>query len=206
MRYQPNRDYVSNDEIQTPDYLAKQLVEHFQPIGRILEPCRGDGNIYQYLPEDALWCEINEGRDFLNWDKKVDWIMTNPPWSKVRVFLNHAMSIADDIVFLMTVNHIWTKARIRDINTAGFGIKEISLADMPKSFPQSGFQLGAIHVSKGWLGQIRMSYLANENEWMPTEATRLKLRRQDAAHGALDHLEETRKISFSADSLVVSEK
>ena len=194
MRYQPNRDYVSNDEIQTPLYLAEKLIEHFQPSGKILEPCKGDGNILSYLPEDTLWCEINEGRDFLDWDKPVDWIITNPPWSKIRVFLNHSMTIANDIVFLMTVNHVWTKARIRDIHATGFGIKEISLADMPKSFPQSGFQLGAIHISKGWLGRITLSSLARENEEVPTPASRLRPRRQDMVHGRIDPLKETQPI------------
>lgn len=153
MKSQPNRDYVSNDVVQTPVDLAKKIVDHFRPAGRILEPCRGEGNFLQHMP-GASWCEIKDGRDFFDWDQQVDWIVTNPPWSKIRTFLQHSMNHASDIVFLMTVNHVWTKARIRDIKTAGFGIKEIYLVEMPPEFPQSGFQLGAVHVSKGWNGDI----------------------------------------------------
>ena len=36
MRFQPNRDYVSNDDIQTPVELAERIVEYFKPTGRIL--------------------------------------------------------------------------------------------------------------------------------------------------------------------------
>lgn len=161
MRYQPNRDYVSNDDVQTPLELAEQLVKHFKPSGRILEPCRGDGNIYRFL-EHAEWCEIKEGRDFLHWDKKVDWILTNPPWSEIRPFMAQAMKVADNIVFLLTINHIWTKARVRDILNSGFGIKEIALVDMPKSFPQSGFQLGAVYIARGWAGDIKLSNLSTK--------------------------------------------
>ena len=55
MRLQPNRDHVSNDEVQTPLDLAERLVGHFKPSGRILEPCRGDSNYLRFLPEGAEW-------------------------------------------------------------------------------------------------------------------------------------------------------
>lgn len=158
MRCQPNRDYVSNDDVQTPIELAEQLVAHFKPQGRILEPCRGDGNFTRIL-RFADWCEIKEGRDFMAWNTKVDWIVTNPPWSEIRRFLGHAMEVADHVVFLLTINHVWTKARVRDIREAGFGIKEIVLVDMPISFPQSGFQLGAVYIARGWVGPITLSDL-----------------------------------------------
>jgi hypothetical protein len=154
MRFQPNRDYVSNDVVQTPLPLARQLVEHFRPEGKVLEPCRGEGNIFRYLPADAAWCEISEGIDFLDYKERCDWIITNPPWSKIREFLAHGMEIADHVVFLMTVNHAWTKARVRDVREAGFGFRELVMVDMPSSFPQSGFQLGAVYWSRNWTGPI----------------------------------------------------
>lgn len=156
MKYQPNRDYVSDDVVQTPIHMAARIVEHFKPSGTILEPCRGEGNFLRQMP-GAFWCEIKEGRDFFDWNTPVDWIVTNPPWSKIRPFLQHSMELASDIVFLMTVNHVWTKARIRDIYSQGFAIKEICLVEMPPEFPQSGFQLGAIHIAKGWKDQIQFS-------------------------------------------------
>ena len=157
MKSQPNRDYHSDDVIQTPPPLARRLVDHFKPQGRILEPCRGDGNIFQCLPAGSDWCEVKEGRDFYEWTEAVDWIITNPPWSQIRNFLRHSMSVANHVVFLMTVNHIWTRARVRDVKDYGFGIREICLVDMPETFPQSGFQLGAIYVARDWTGDIRLS-------------------------------------------------
>lgn len=160
MRCQPNRNYDSNDAVQTPRELARRLVSHFQPAGRILEPCRGQGNLYRFLPKGALWCEIEKGRDFFEWSEPVDWIITNPPWSQIREFLKHSMRVADHVVFLMTINHVWTKARIRDIREAGFGIREITLLEMPREFPQSGFQLGAVYVRRGWSGKITFNDLS----------------------------------------------
>ena len=83
--------------------------------------------------------------------------MTNPPWSLFRKFLVHAMEIADDVYYLITVNHVWTKARIRNLREHGFGIREIYLVDTPQNFPQSGFQVGVVHFQRGWNGDIHLT-------------------------------------------------
>lgn len=162
MKYQPNRNYKSDDVVMTPNDLAKQLVNYYKPQGKGLEPCKGTGNIYNLL-ENADWCEISEGKDFFDYNNKVDYIFTNPPWSEIKSFLQHSMEVADDIYFLVTVNHIFTKARLRLIRDNGFKIKEILIMDTPKEFPQSGFQLGMIHISKSYKDSfIKFTYLNGE--------------------------------------------
>lgn len=156
MKNQPNRDYNSNDVIMTPPDLARAIVKHFHPYGSILEPCKGTGNFLQFMP-GAIWCELSEGKDFFDFQEKVDWIVTNPPWSKVRDFLRKSMQVADNIVFLMTINHLWTKARIRDIREFKFGVAEIAICETPREFPQSGFQLGAIHLVRHYHSYIRFT-------------------------------------------------
>src|SRR5674476_960756 len=69
----------------------------------MLEPCKGAGNFLKHLPQSAAWCEIKEGRNFFAWTQKVDWIITNPPWSQMRRFLQQAMSVADHVVFLISL-------------------------------------------------------------------------------------------------------
>ena len=157
MRTQPNKDYKSNDCIMTPEYLAESIVKYFNPTGKILEPAKGTGNFLKYLP-GADWCEINEGKDFFDYENKVDWIITNPPWSKMRKFLYHSMEISDNIVFLVTINHLWTKARLREMKHLNFGIKEIHMIpEKTKDFPQTGFRCGAIHFQKNYIGDIRLT-------------------------------------------------
>ena len=164
MKYQPNSNYKSNDVVYTPEPLAEAIIDHFKPNGKVLEPCCGAGAFLKYLP-NADWCEIEKGRDFFELNDNYYWIVTNPPWSKIRNFMRHSMEIADNIVFLMTVNHAFTKARIRDVRDAGFHIEEISLFDTPRNFPQTGFQLGAIHYKKGeFYGLTRISNLTIKSE------------------------------------------
>ncbi len=146
---------IRNDCIETPIKLAKQIVKHFKPNGIILEPCKGKGNFMKVLPKNTLWCEIKKGKDFFDFNKKVDWIITNPPYSKMRKFIQKSMEVADNIVFLTTINHLWLKARIRDIKKAKFGVKEIIIFDTPKTFPQSGFQIGCFYLKRNYIGDIK---------------------------------------------------
>ena len=83
----------------TPIPLAKALVEHFQLKGKGLETCAGCGNMLQFLP-NAEWCEFEKARDFFGYEGRVDYIFTNPPWSRIREFLIHSMKVADEIYFL----------------------------------------------------------------------------------------------------------
>ena len=162
MKSQPNPDCVRDDVIYTPVELARKIYRHFRPTGFGLDPSMGNGAFYNLFDDGKRdWCEIANGRDFFSYDKKVDFIMTNPPWSLFRRFVEHGMEIANDIYYLITVNHVFTKCRIRSIYQAGFGIREILMIDTPKNFPQSGFQVGVVHLKKGWKGDIKLSAIGD---------------------------------------------
>lgn len=157
MHYQPSPNVNRNDVVFTPNELAEKIVNHFKPSGSILDPASGEGVFLDLMP-GADWCEISKGRNFFEWTKHVDWIVTNPPWSKIREYLQHGYEVADNIVYLITVNHVFTKARIREMRKAGFGIKEIFMFDTPSNFPQSGFQLGAIYWKRGHGDDAKITY------------------------------------------------
>jgi hypothetical protein len=168
MKYQPKTDYKSNDCVMTPDWLSDQIVKHFCPTGRVLEPCSGDGSFVRALSRAPMVksvdeMEITRGQDFLSVEiGHYDWIVTNPPWSRIREFLPRCMEVSDNVVLLLTINHLWTKSRIRMIEEAGFSIQEIILIDTPKEFPQSGFQLGAVWLRKGSHGDIHLSRMVGK--------------------------------------------
>lgn len=157
MKYQPKVTYKSEDSVMTPLWLAEKLVNHYKPTGEILEPCRGKGAFMKYLPANTQWCEIDEGIDFMDYGGHVDWIITNPPWSKIRDFLRKGFETADNVVYLFTINHMWTKARLRMMKEAGFNIAEIILLPHIPEFPQTGFQLGVLYLKRGYNGQITLT-------------------------------------------------
>lgn len=166
MRSQPNRNYKSEDRVMTPDWLAETIVDTIEPSGTILEPCAGQGAFLRALKGRGKveWCEIEKGRDFLRRERRCDWIITNPPWSKFKDFLVHALGLADNVAFLATVNHWWTKRRVREVLDAGFGYRHLVLVDWPKEFPASGFQLGVMHVQRGFTGSMQVTDLRGRME------------------------------------------
>ena len=155
-----------NDCIMTPPELARRIVDHFSSAflngDKFLEPCKGEGAFvsaiekHSYLFEEGTgfvdWCELSERIDFLAKDfggKNYDWVITNPPFSKLRAFLKKSMELADNIIFLCPVNHILgLKARKRDINEAGFFVREVCRVDKPIEWPSSGFEYAAIYLSR----------------------------------------------------------
>lgn len=69
-----------NDVVFTPDWLAKQICEMFPIAGTVLEPCKGEGAFLKYLPENTEWCEIADGVNYYDYNKHVNWLVTNPPY------------------------------------------------------------------------------------------------------------------------------
>ena len=131
---------ILQNAIQTPD-------------GTILEPCKGTGNFLKYLPKDrTIYCERDENIPFETFTGKVNWIITNPPFSKMRLFLQLSFKCSNHVCFVMTINHVFTKARIRDMKENNFGLKEILYIDTPKEFPQMGFQFGIVHYERNYKG------------------------------------------------------
>jgi hypothetical protein len=90
------------DVVYTPSVLALDVVSFFKPSGICLDPCAGGNAFYSLLPEAGRdWCEIERGRDFYAWDKKVDWIVSNPPFSNLLAWVRHSFKVANDIVYIM---------------------------------------------------------------------------------------------------------
>jgi hypothetical protein len=146
------------DVVYTPDWVARDMVEFFQPSGRILEPAAGDGAILKYLPS-ADWCEIEKGRDFYAYTTAVDWIVTNPPYSQYGIFLDHAMTLANDILFLAPCNKPFNGYEMMTRVLAWGGLKHMrnygpgSRLDFP-----IGFAIGALHYQKDYHGPMEISF------------------------------------------------
>lgn len=156
-RLVPTKNAPELDVVYTPRELAKSVIDHFQPKGSVLEPCRGSGHFFDAFPPDTTkhYCEIDEGLDFFDWHDPVDWVISNPPWSQFRAFNAHAMGLASNVVWIIPLVHFSGKARVRDVREMGFGFREIVLLDTPNDWPQGGFQLAAFHLRRGYAGPIR---------------------------------------------------
>ena len=141
-----------SDIVYTPDNIAKSIIEHLKPDGKLLDPCKGDGAFYKYMP-DADYCEIREDKDFFQYNKKVDWIIGNPPYSIFKEFLEHAFTIADNVSFLVPTNKIFQRQVIMEMINKYGGIKSIIVYGSGTliGFP-FGFSVGNFYFQKGYKG------------------------------------------------------
>lgn len=137
------------------------MIEYFKPSGKILEPCRGNGVFTNIIDMD--WCEINEGKDFFNYKEKVDWIISNPPYSLIRKFILHSFIISDNIVYLIPVWKAFNAIGLIKESKKYGGIKEIRWygSGGKLGFPM-GNGIGAVYYKKEYIGPIYESFY-NEN-------------------------------------------
>lgn len=157
---------ITTSVVYTAPAFAKRIIEYFSPqfnLGEtFLDPCRGLGAFYNNLPEKKEWCEIQEGRDFLDYHSKTDWTFCNLPW-RGRVYSElaaHAFDLSDNVVSLVKLSTaIGTNKRFRDAKNAKMNMKEIIFCDWEDaafSYPDGtvkgpeGFILAIIHYKKNW--------------------------------------------------------
>ena len=117
-----------NEFYPTPDNVVDALLAQLQlrEFDTFLEPCKGAGAIYNkiQLPEiNKDWCEITQGRDYLDEVfENMDVIITNPPFSLTEQFLKKSLEeLAPDgtLAYLQRVNFLGST------NVCRFGLKSV---------------------------------------------------------------------------------
>tara|TARA_R110000851_G_scaffold273661_4_gene426291 strand:+ start:204 stop:719 length:516 start_codon:yes stop_codon:yes gene_type:complete len=157
-----------NDKVYTPEFIVDEVLDEFLPLicneETVLEPFRGEGAFYDKLciadTAGVSWCEIDLGVDFFEWDKRVDWIITNPPYSIFKEILPKMLAIADNIVIVIPVNKLLSSMpRLMDIKRAGHNIKHVHYLGSGRQlkFP-FGFPVGAIYIERGYVGHVKHTY------------------------------------------------
>lgn len=146
------------DVVYTPAWAAKDMVDHFRPTGRVLDPCRGLGAFTDHLP-GAEWCEITEGRDFFAWTEPVDWVISNPPYSLTRAWFRHSYTVARHLCYLVPLRNVFSGyGFLREIHEFG-GVREIRTYGTGGrlGFPM-GNAVGAFHIERDYSGPTVLSF------------------------------------------------
>lgn len=147
-----------NDDILTPVEISKKIIEMFNITGKILDPFKGSGSFYNQFPDNCLkdWCEIKEGKNFFKYFNKVDWIISNPPYSILDEVLEHSFKIADNVVYLLPLSKIVSSmGRIRKIYNYG-GIPYIYILSASRCNFPFGFPACAIYLKRNYKGDTRI--------------------------------------------------
>ena len=118
----------------------------------------------KYLPENTEWCEIADGRNFYDYKKKVDWIVTNPPYSDFNRFLIHTFSLADNVVLLVPVAKMFkSMGTLKTIFEYGGFVSIHTLPSSKAGFP-FGFPSAIYYLKKGFIGNTKIEMLKCQDE------------------------------------------
>lgn len=133
---------------QTPEELCKILLKEvpFEDGDRVLEPFKGEGAFYNNFPDNVVkdWTEIEEGRDFKDYNEPIDWVVSNPPFrletGKKRVnsfyyLLEYYLSrVTKGVCFLANDKcfSALTPKRLKAMNEKGFYLTRIIVCNIKK--------------------------------------------------------------------------
>lgn len=128
----------SKDEFYTPVDLAKYTISmiDLKPKDVVLDSAFGTGNYYNNYP---TWTTNKYTTDFFNFNEKVDWIVTNPPYSKIDDYLKHSAEICEKgFAYLLGHDNV-TARRIEYLEKMGFYITKFHLCKVMSWFGMSVF-------------------------------------------------------------------
>lgn len=118
-----------NDVVYTPKAVALELISmcDIKEEDHVLDPCFGKGIFYNNLPPcQKDWCEISMGKDFFPYNKPVDTILGNPPFSIWTAWIKKTIALRPNkIGFVMGALNL-TVPRMRLLGNAGYHITKMT--------------------------------------------------------------------------------
>ena len=102
----------TNDFYPPPHAIIKALLDrlNWKPT-QVWEPCAGDGRFVQALikrSHTVVAGDIEEGQDFFQYRAApVKTLITNPPFRKMRAFIDHAFEIGVERMALVCAERLW---------------------------------------------------------------------------------------------------
>ncbi len=103
-----------NDFYPTPTWCFENLPIDWGDFATAHEAGAGDGRIVRFLENKGIettYSEIEEGKNFFDYNEDVDLIFTNPPFSLAQEFIEHAMSLAPTVIMLLRINFLGSQKR-----------------------------------------------------------------------------------------------
>ena len=146
------------DTVYTKEETAKWIINYYKPAGSVLDASAGKDVFYNnFASKQRHRCEITDGIDFFEWNKKVDWIITNPPYSIYDYFLQHCFEVADNIVLFVPIAKAFKSNKVQKMVNAYGGLKEIIyMGGGNKHGFAFGFPVGCLYYKRGYIGDCRI--------------------------------------------------
>ena len=121
-----------NDNVFTPKELAINCINSFdlKTNDIVLDPFFGNGVFFNNYPDyvNKQLCEIEPpfNSDFFQYNHKVDWIISNPPFSMLSKILEHTVVITEKGFGYIMPGYALSNKRLNILKNNNFGITGIS--------------------------------------------------------------------------------
>ena len=130
-----------NDVFITPLELAKKAIDmvDYQENFVWYDPFKNSGSYYNQFPSECEkeWSEILDGKDFFEFDKDIDVICSNPPYSLLDKVIEKSIQLKPyTINYLIGINNLTTR-RIEMLNKANYGLTKIHMCKVWKWYGMS---------------------------------------------------------------------
>ena len=101
-----------NDAYPTPHSIIDALLPRLAGWpAQLWEPCCGDGRLGRALVAagyEATMHDIETGHDFFGWQRaELPALVTNPPFARIRDFIDHAFAIGVERMALVCPERLW---------------------------------------------------------------------------------------------------
>ena len=139
---------IKNGFHYTPIEITKELIKDIEFIDgeTILETCRGGGSFWDILPDNTVndWCEIDMGRDFFEYTKKIDISIANPPYrieidgqlkNAIIKWMDHQFSITNKECWYLLNGKCWssmTPIRLKKWKALGWNLCYMRILNIKK--------------------------------------------------------------------------
>jgi hypothetical protein len=137
------RDGGARDDFPTPRALARLCISLVPAVAgqEWCDPFRGGGAFFDQFPLVVVrsWTEIKDGRDFFDSTTRADWLVSNPPYSRVDEVLDHSARLAQVGFAYLLAAHAVTPARLARMEMAGFGLERLLLTKVFRWYGMSAF-------------------------------------------------------------------
>ena len=155
IKYNSNR----RDCVYTPEDLTVKLIGKIsiKKSDILLDPASGQGVFFRNFPagNKKFKCEIENGSNFFEFSKKVDWIITNPPYSILNKYLEHSLKLARKGIAFLVGSYSLTPLRMELIENAGFKIAKLHYFKVSNWF---GIQCFMVLKKKEFFHKTEITY------------------------------------------------
>ena len=139
------KEYIKPENVElhyTKEEMVKDLLKliKFNEDDVVLDAGSGLNKVWykNINVKNKYECELEDGNDFYDWYKKVDWVVGNPPYSHAKDFLLKASEISNKgIAFLVNnqcFNSFLLPSRLEKMKEKGFYINKIKVVNDKRWF------------------------------------------------------------------------